>query len=46
MPVWMMREHVQKAYSGEKWRQKVERMSDSQILAIFQRLQQSGKIKI
>lgn len=46
MPVWMMREYVQKAYAGSKWRAKVERMSDSQILAVFHRLQNIGKIKV
>lgn len=44
MPVYIMREHVEKAYPGDKWKEKVRRMSDNQILAIFQRRQASGKI--
>lgn len=44
MPIYIMREHVEKAYPGDKWKLKVSKMTDAQILAIFQRLRASGKI--
>lgn len=38
------RELVKKAYTGERWANKVNRMSDQQIIAIFFRLRRQGKI--
>lgn len=34
-----MREGVEKLYPYDKWRQKVRKMSDAQVLAIYQRNQ-------
>ena len=36
---------VKSAYPGPKWTQKVDKMTDEQVLAIYQRLIQNGKIK-
>jgi hypothetical protein len=30
-----MREYVKKQYSGDSWKQRVDKMSDSQIVAIY-----------
>lgn len=38
------RQRVLEAYAGDKWRKKVLAMSESQIIAIFFRLQREGKI--
>lgn len=40
-----MREKVAEAYNGEKWKQKVQRMPDDQIVAIYYRFLKSGRIK-
>jgi hypothetical protein len=41
-----MRGHVIAAYGGsDKWKRKVLRMSDTQVLAIYKRLQAKGKVK-
>lgn len=40
-----MREKVEAAYDGDKWKQKVRRMPDDQIVAIYYRFLKSGKIK-
>lgn len=40
-----MREKVAAAYDGDKWKQKVRRMPDDQIVAIYYRFLKSGKIK-
>jgi hypothetical protein len=39
------RELIKKAYPGNKWADKVNRMSDQQAFAVFVRLRQKGKIK-
>lgn len=46
MSVEMMRHYVKEAYSGKAWKRKVSKMPDNQILAIYQRLLNDGKIKI
>jgi hypothetical protein len=38
------REAVKGAYSGDKWKQKVDNMSDDQITAIYIRLKAQGKV--
>lgn len=38
------REELKKAYSGEKWTAKVDKMSDSQVTAIYIRLKAQGKL--
>lgn len=40
-----MREKVAAAYDGDNWKQKVRRMPDDQIVAIYYRFLKSGKIK-
>lgn len=35
---------VSQAYSGDKWAAKVKKMSDTQIVAIFKRLREQGRI--
>lgn len=40
-----MRSRVAEAYSGESWKDRVAKMSDGQIIAIYKRLLASGKIK-
>lgn len=39
------REALKAAYSGPKWRQKVNKMSDGQVVAIHMRLKLQGKLK-
>jgi hypothetical protein len=38
------REALKGAYSGEKWIDKVNRMSDAQVVAVYMRLRAQGKI--
>lgn len=38
------REALLAVYSGPEWRQKVLKMSDQQIIAIFMRLKIQGKV--
>ena len=38
------REALKSVYRGKGWAQKVERMSDEQVVAIYKRLQSQGKI--
>lgn len=46
MTINQMREAVAQAYSGRKWKTKVARMDDGQILAIYQDFQRKGKFDI
>ena len=45
MSVGIMRSEIEKVYPGPKWREKVKRMSDNQVIAVYSRFRQSGKIK-
>lgn len=36
---------VESAYKGPKWKDKVKRMSDEQVVAIHRSLTKAGKIK-
>lgn len=38
------REALKSAYDGQKWADKVAKMSDAQVHAVFLRLRQQGKI--
>lgn len=38
------RELLKQAYSGKKWAEKVDKMSDSQVIAVLRRLQAQKKI--
>lgn len=46
MDIRTMREWCKKAYPGTNWKAKVDKMSDSQIIAIFQSLRKQGKINV
>lgn len=46
MTTEQMRSAVANAYTSLKWRNKVIKMSDAQVVAIFKRLREQGKIKI
>lgn len=45
MDIYEMRKRVSKAYPGDKWKTRVRNMTDDQIIAIFYRLVEKGKIK-
>ena len=38
------RQAVANAYSGPQWANKVRKMSDAQIIAVYMRLKQQGKV--
>lgn len=40
-----MRNELMKAYEGQKWRDRVKKMSEGQVYATFTRLKQAGRIK-
>lgn len=40
----MMRRKVMDAYPGERWRKKVDKMPDKQILAVYNQLLYSGRL--
>lgn len=40
-----MRDWVKSAYPGENWSNKVKKMPDSQIVALYNNLVKRGKIK-
>lgn len=44
MRIQQKRDAVKGAYSGQKWKDKVDLMSDDQILAIYIRLKHQGKV--
>jgi hypothetical protein len=33
------------AYSGDAWKKRVDNMTDSQVLAVYMRLKQQGKVQ-
>jgi hypothetical protein len=39
------REQLKTAYSGKKWAEKVNKMTDAQVTAVYLRLKAQGKIK-
>lgn len=45
MTVSNMRKAITNVYPGEKWKKKVERMSDSQVMAIYYSFEKSGKFE-
>jgi hypothetical protein len=45
MTIVQLRNLVKQAYLSIAWTQKVDRMSDQQVTAIFFRLKEQGKIK-
>ena len=38
------REQLKKVYPGHKWAQKVNGMTDAQVIAVYMRLKQQNKI--
>jgi hypothetical protein len=44
MSVEQMRISVEKAYPGEKWKKKVARMSDAQVIAIYYKFLDGKKL--
>lgn len=44
MSIEQMRSKVKEAYQGDKWKQKVSKMSDNQVLAIYRRFLDSKKV--
>lgn len=46
MTVNQMRDAISKVYSGRKWKVKVARMDDGQVLAIYQDFMRKGKFDI
>jgi hypothetical protein len=45
MSIEQMRRAVEDAYPGEKWRRKVSRMADGQIIAVYHKFLDSRKLK-
>lgn len=45
MDVRQMRVRVQETYSGQRWLDKVRKMQDDQIVALYFSLVKQGKIK-
>lgn len=45
MTVDQMRIRLFSAYSGDKWKKKIEKMPDNQVIAIYKRLESQGKLK-
>jgi hypothetical protein len=45
MYTWSMRDELRKTYDSYNWRDKVDKMSDAQVFAIYTRFKASGKIK-
>ena len=39
-----MRSEVSKAYSGDKWKQKVRAMADRQVIALYLSLKEKGQL--
>ena len=44
MTVDQMRKEIRKAYSGERWQLKIDKMLDDQIIAIYYKFKKEGKI--
>jgi hypothetical protein len=45
MSVQQMRVEITKVYKGERWRLKVLRMTDNQVIAVYHRFVKDGLIK-
>ena len=44
MTVVQMRRFIEKEYEGEKWRKKVSKMSDNQVIAVYHRIIKNKKV--
>lgn len=45
MTVGEMRRAISKAYDGKKWKDRVRKMTDEQVTAIYYKMTSSGQIK-
>lgn len=45
MSVEQMRGEIALAYAGDKWKTRVSRMSENQVIAVYHRLSQTGKLE-
>ena len=45
MSIEQMRSAIKKVYSGKKWKDKVDKMQDYQVAAIYERFLHSGKLQ-
>jgi len=43
MPIDQMRAAIAEVYSGNKWKRKVEKMYDDQVIAVYNSFLRSGK---
>jgi len=41
-----MRQNVIQTYPGQKWKDKVQKMSENQVIRLFYEFQRKGKIKL
>lgn len=45
MSVEQMRSEIAKAYQGDDWAKKVKKMTDAQVIAVYYRLLDQGRLK-
>lgn len=45
MTIEQMKLRLIEVYPGEQWLKRVERMQDGQVVAVFKKFQEQGKIK-
>jgi hypothetical protein len=45
MSIEQMRKAIEKVYPGDKWKKRVDKMSPNQILAVYNRMLDSRKLK-
>jgi len=45
LSIEQMRTEVMNAYPGDKWKYRVNRMGEDQIIAVYHRLSQTGKLE-
>lgn len=45
MQIHQMREQVSKVYSGPGWKRQVQKMPDDQVIALWHKFKQEGRIK-
>lgn len=45
MELWRMREEIAKVYSSQSWKQRVDRMSENQVIAVYHSFLEQGKFE-
>jgi hypothetical protein len=45
MSTQQIRALVAGAYDGQRWKEKVKKMSDNQVVAVYKSLQKQGRVK-